>query len=219
RDVVPTEYPLYRGCEGNGFTFGGYAKATYNIMRMLGMQEKLRVPVQITYGGSARIRNRVGAVVTRDQSGERVVVLVWYYIAPDSLRNAAGLRYEDLRAYGNENLRGNVEIVLDGLGPGTRHVEGYVVDETRSNGFHYRQAIADAKAPADEANTWLADNNPFAASVALERVESRDAVRTEAGRLSLRYEGVAPWTAMLIEVRSEGRATVRGEWPRPATAD
>jgi hypothetical protein len=52
-------------------------------------------------------------------------------------------------------------------------------------------------------NGWLPGNNPYDASVALERVEARDGVSPAGGTLSLRYAGVAPWTVMLIELRAD----------------
>jgi len=127
RDVVPAGYPLYRGCEGNSFTYGGYAKPTYNVMRMLGMQAELRLPVTISSEESPRQRDRVGAIVTRDPAGRRVVVLLWYYVAPEDLQSAAGRRYEDLRDFANANLRRDVQVALDGLGPGPYRLERYVV--------------------------------------------------------------------------------------------
>jgi len=92
-------------------------------------------------------------------------------------------------------------VVLEGLGEEPYRLERYLVDETHSNGFHYRQQIADAEAPAAEVNGWLPGNNPYGASVALERVEEREGIWSEGGSLRLRYEGVAPWTVMLIDLR------------------
>ncbi|GAB4505801.1 MAG: hypothetical protein Fur0043_27990 [Anaerolineales bacterium] len=198
---IAWDFPLYHGATGNAFTYAYYAKPTYNVMRMLGMQETIRLTADIADGVSPPRRSYVGAIVTRDETGRHIVVLLWYYIPPEDLETAAGRRYEDLRAYANTRLPIDLEVVLEGLGEGLYRLERYLVDETHSNGFHYRQQIADAKVPAEVANGWLPSNNPYGASVALEQVEGRDGVSPEGGTLSLRYEGVAPWTVMLIDLR------------------
>jgi len=170
-------------------------------MRMLGMQETTRVPAEITDTVSPSKRDYVGAVVTRDETGGHVVILLWYYIPPEDLENVAGQRYENLRAYADAHLRTDVEVVLDGLGEGPYRLDRYLVDETHSNGFHYRQQIAEAKVPAEDVNGWLPGNNSYNASGALEKVEARDGVSPTGGTLSLRYAGVAPWTVMLIDLQ------------------
>jgi len=204
-DFLPWDFPLYCGATGNAFTYAYYAKPTYNVMRLLGMQEGTRVPTEITDTVSPPKRDYVGAVVTKDETGRHVVVLLWYYIPPEDLESVAGQRYEDLRAYADTHLRTDLEVVLDGLGEGPYRLERYLVDETHSNGFHYRQQIAKAKAPAEDVNGWLPENNPYDASVALERVEARDGVSPAGGTLRLRYAGVAPWTVMLIDLRQADR--------------
>ncbi|MBI2459620.1 MAG: hypothetical protein HYV53_03655 [Parcubacteria group bacterium] len=205
-------YRLYTGGTGGSFTFGNIIKATYNVQRMMGMQEKIRLPVKVVDNFSPPNRDYVGVIVTKSANNEDIAVLVYYYIPPsDAIGHCAGNSYDRLRKCANKDGKLDFNISLDGLKPGKYQITRYLVDETHSNGFTYRQQICNpiidrggkqktcGVIKPDEVNHWTRGNNPYNASVALEQVENRK-IENFQGTMNLIYQDVAPWTVMFIKL-------------------
>ena len=174
-------------------------------MRLVGMQQEILLPIEIEDVVSPAGREYVSGLISRDETGRHVVVLLWYYIPPEDVTYSYGVgnRYEDLRKYANNNLRINVDIILDGLAEGSYRLRRYVVDETHSNGFTYRQQIVDACASPAVANFWLLGNNNYCASIDLEMVEERDGLRPTDGTLNLHEKDLAPWSVVLLDLQQQ----------------
>jgi hypothetical protein len=220
-------YPLYVGCESNAFSAGyescenpnersgGYAKASYNLSRMLGMQETLVYPdtvIENITDSLPKPRSFVGGVVTSDSDKDDIAILFWYYIPPEDLTTLLSTTlYDSLRSYANDSLGADFAIKLKNLTQGDYLLDRWMIGECHSNGFKYRTEIYEYFTGQESCNiSALAINNTVRdtlyndcdePSIGLQQVEFDAEKQVGAsGNLHLAYPDITPWTVMLIKL-------------------
>ena len=203
-------------------------KAYYNVAEMMSKLKgtQLNVTYQNLTWPQYDTRDYIRGTITKDETTGDYAVLFWYYLNPDdfvSVTPGDGFANYNgiMTAVGSLGLEKNIGIELTGL-PSLEHyrLTRYVVNDTLSNGWHYRTHIFDIyRDAATEHDRVLAiaaindctlhgtcdiDGQSYDLSVALEKVD--DAVSVQAdpdGTVELEYPNVGPWTAMLL-VLEEG---------------
>ncbi len=174
--------PLFKGTVGV-FTSQttGLIKGITNVFRLLNRLEEQELTIDYPPN------NRLNLIATADENADRIAVLGWYHVNIKPYETDGTIQYDDLLAGLEADGIGPVTATLsfENLTPGATYTQTvYVVDQTHSNAFPYRQAVFDdltancgdsstwerscVYTRIDEINTWTLDSTNGAASVALE---------------------------------------------------
>jgi hypothetical protein len=224
---VSDDYPLFKLSGSFGvFTIGtrenglhGLRKANFNAFVMLGRLGDIRLYSKsdgISFFNNA---GTINCIATKTKETGNIQVLIWTYISPHryvGIRDPTNkVRYGELYNRLTIDMGGGligVNLQIKGL-QGKYELDQYLIDQTHSNAWYYRDKICLALGhdlcrergeignfSVGEVNQWIPDNNPYKASVALEKIKSETI--SVSGQYQIKTE-LLPYSVLLLEFSRE----------------